>query len=155
MKTTLFTTFFAVCALLLSGCGGGGRIVTGPNGEIFYQLPPSSSTEDHCATAGRFSKKVANSRSHPEIRDGKTFIVFHDPKSSRADFEEDMKDIERFTPVGKRNYEKIQELLFRILDTDEFKKETPEQVDTAIYQECMLKMTNKTWFPNQATSNNQ
>lgn len=137
------------CALLLigvSGCASQGRYIQGPDGTTLYQLPASTGDKDHCRVAGRFSKKIAESRSHIVFRDGQKFVVLNDPKSSRADFEKDLEDVERFTEVGKRNYDKILELLGRILDTDEFKDKPPESVESTIYAECMEQMKNGTWF---------
>ncbi len=158
MRTILFLVllvFFVLCFSLFTGCANQGRYVQGPDGNTHYQLPASRDHEDHCRTASRFAKRVAQSRSHPEFMDGKEFIVPHPPASSRVDFEEDLKDVERFTEVGKRNYDKIHELLDRIIDGSEFKDVPPETVQLTIYSECIEKMANKTWFPNQATSNAQ
>lgn len=149
MKITTRFIFSVFCTLLLtgiSGCSNQGRYIKGPDGKMYYELPESRNTEDHCRVASRFSRRIAESRSHPETRDGQTITVPHDPKSSRADFEKDLKDVERFTEVGKRNYDKILELLGRILDTGEFKDKSPESVESTIYGECMEQMKNGTWF---------
>lgn len=146
MKTVPLLAFFVLCFSLFTGCVSQGRYVQGSDGNTYYRLPQSRDNEDHCRTASRFAKRVAQSRSHPEFRDGKEFVEHHSPTSSRADFEEDLKDVERFTEVGKRNYDKIHELLDRIIDSDEFKDVPPETVQLTIYSECMEKMANGTWF---------
>src|SRR3989304_25006 len=111
MRTILFLVllvFFVLCFSLFTGCANQGRYVQGPDGNTHYQLPASRDHEDHCRTASRFAKRVAQSRSHPEFMDGM-----------------ESKDV------------------------------PPETVQLTIYSECIEKRANKTWFPNQATSNAQ
>lgn len=151
MRTALFSAFVVFCALLISACAGGGRMVAGPDGNMYYQLPKAQDSEDHCKTAAGFSRRVAQARSHLEWRDGKKFIEQHEPKSARLEFDEDLKNVERFSEEGKRNYNKINVLLTRILETEEFKNASSEEVESLIYRECMEKMANKTWFPELAS----
>lgn len=150
MKTALLPTFFTLCVLLVSACGGI-QTVMGPDGNIYYEPQKARDTEDHCRGVCSFSRDIAMRRSHLEFRDGKKFIIPANKEALRTDLNNELAGMATFTPEGKRNYNKIVSIFDRIVAEGEFDDKTPEEVCTILYNECMEKMANKTWFPELAS----
>lgn len=146
MKPALWAVLFISCFSLLIACGGGGRMVAGPDGNIYYELPQSRNHEDHCRGASGFSMGIAQRRSHLEFRDGKKFVIPVNKEAARKDLDDELANVAIFTEIGKRNYDKILSIFDRVIIQGEFDDKTPEQVGAMIYDECMRRMEDGTWF---------
>lgn len=140
----LFVGFSAI-----TGCAPGNHLVEGPDGKFYTELQKSRNNKEHCQSVLEFCVELTEQRSHLEFHDNKQFTVVHSKESMRQDFDARYRGLETFTPRGKRNYDKMEELFNRIIIHDEFSGKTPEDIGRVIYGECMQKMSEGTWFRGQ------
>jgi hypothetical protein len=134
--------------LTFSGCMTKNlNIIEDPDGNMVYQLPESRDAKDHCDSVKSFAIKEASGRSFFFYKDDdKKVEVKNNLEDAQADLTASLRNVDKFTPRGKRNYNKMLSVLKQIYDRKDLLDKSPEQVGEIIYHECIIKMNDKTWF---------
>ena len=73
-------------------------------------------------------------------------MVPNNKEAAFEDFKRETANLERFTPRGERNYNKMWELFDRIVMRNEYHDKTPKEIGALIQSECLEGMAKGTWF---------